>query len=109
MNKTEVTFKYVFDKDYDPEYVNGIYGGQNMSGELIINFYMERFPIPYEEKQVFYEDDTIESIPEITKPEDFKVRRVVKQGVILNKDTAISIFQWLKERLEEMGVDENEV
>ncbi len=36
-------FKYVFDDDYNPKYVNGAFGGVNPQGEINLNFYMERF------------------------------------------------------------------
>ena len=51
-----VRFKYVFAKDYNPTYANGVYGGRNSRGEIVINFFSERMPLP--KKQVY----TVEEI-----------------------------------------------
>lgn len=41
---TSINYKYYIDSDYEPHYVNGVYGGVNISGELVANFYFERLP-----------------------------------------------------------------
>lgn len=111
MDNEKVTFKYYFDEDYDPEYVNGAFGGQTPNGELIINFFMDRFPIPYEVTQCFTEEDVLDenNMEIIPKPGDSKIRRVVKTGVVMSPNTAISVFQWLKLRLKEMGFQDDEL
>lgn len=111
MDNGKVTFKYYFDKDYDPEYINGAYGGQTPNGELVIHFYMERFPIPYEVTQGLtdeglLDEDNLEFVP---AQDTAKIRRVVKNGVIMSRENAINVYQWLKMRLMEMGVDEDEL
>src|SRR5665647_3901130 len=45
-NKPELTFKYVFNYGYNPTYVNGAQGGFSPRGEMVINFYLERQPLP---------------------------------------------------------------
>ena len=44
--KPEITFKYVFNYGYNPSYVNGAQGGFSPRGEMVINFYLERQPLP---------------------------------------------------------------
>ncbi len=111
MDRNEVRFKYYFDSDYDPEYVNGAYGGQTPNGELVIHFYMDRFPIPYEVTQGLTEDGLLDEENIRVKPDldEAKIRRKVKTGVLMSRDTAINIYHWLELRLKEMGVEEDEL
>ena len=44
--KPELTFKYIFNYGYNPSYVNGAQGGFSPRGEMVINFYLERQPLP---------------------------------------------------------------
>jgi len=102
----EVTFKYRFAEDYNPKYVNGAYGGVGPQGELIINFYMERQPIP---KQETYKlgnggqlGDPVGRVPDDLKSQ---IVRFVETGIVLNLESAKRVLGWLKghvERLEGM-------
>ena len=38
--KNELTFKYIYTYDYNPDYVNGAHGGISPRGELVVNFYL---------------------------------------------------------------------
>ena len=111
MDNEKVTFKYYFDKDYDPEYVNGAYGGQTPNGELVIHFFMDRYPMPYEVTQGLTEDGLLDdnNIQFVPALENAKIRRVVKTGVVMSKDTALNIYNWLALRLMEMGVEKDEL
>ncbi|MEN1969857.1 hypothetical protein WMZ97_17485 [Lentibacillus sp. N15] len=94
-----VNFKYKFSEDYNPLYVNGAYGGVSPRGEIIVNFYFERNPVPYEEKVQINETDEI--VTE-TKPEDHlaNVIRYVPTGVVMNLESAKSLHEWLGEHIE---------
>ena len=46
--KPEIVFKYIFNYAYNPVYVNGAHGGLSPRGELVMNFYLERPPLPEE-------------------------------------------------------------
>jgi len=105
----EVVYKYIINDDYEPEYINGIYGGLCPNGELIVNFFMDRFPIPLKSRQSINEKGRLEEKVIQDNADDIKIRRVVKQGVIMNRETTLSIYRWLKNRLIEMGVDEDEL
>lgn len=97
----DLVFKHYFDDNYDPEYINGAFGGILPTGELVVHFYMDRLPIPNETKTIFSEDGVIEDNLTID-PEDFKIRRVIKNGIIMSIDTAKSISDWLRGMVDDM-------
>jgi hypothetical protein len=102
-NKQELTFKYIFPEDYNPAYVNGAHGGLSPRGELVINFYLERPPLPYAITHALTPGGTIgEELEE--EPEDLKASlvRFVTGGVVLNLENARNIHAWLGDRVREM-------
>ena len=105
----EVVYKYIIPEDYEPEYINGIYGGLSPNGELVLNFFMDRFPIPLEARHAINEIGQVDNKTIQENNEDIKIRRVIKQGVMMSPNTAVSIYHWLKERLIEMGVNEDDL
>ena len=107
----KITFKYKFADDYNPRYVNGAYGGVGPQGELIINFYMERQPIPKQESYKLQKagqlGDPISRVPDDLKSQ---VIRFVQTGIVLNLESAKRVLGWLKghvERLERMKGQES--
>ena len=101
--KPELTFKYVFNYSYNPTYVNGAHGGLSPRGELIMNFYLERLPLPASMTHEINPNGTIgNQVAE--EPADLKssMVRFVDSGVILNYESARNIHAWLGERLQEM-------
>ncbi len=102
-NKPEVTFKYIFNYAYNPSYVNGAHGGLTPRGELVVNFYLERPPLPQE---ISHEINPNGTIGEVTaeEPADLKssMVRFIDTGVVLNYESARNIHFWLGERLKEM-------
>ena len=102
-NERKVKFKYVFSKDYNPVYCNGAYGGVSTHGELVINFFVERTPIPNHIVNIVEEDGSLSGAIE-TNPEDIDDTfiRFVSNGIILNQDSAESLHEWHGEKLNEM-------
>ena len=102
-NKPELKFKYVFSYNYNPVYVNGAHGGVSPRGELVVNFYLERTPLPNAITHEINPNGTIGNVV-AEEPEDLKnsVVRVVENGVVLNYESARNIHLWLGERLKEM-------
>lgn len=101
--KRELKFKYIFDNDYNPLYVNGAHGGVTPRGELIVNFYLERQPLPNSITHEITSNGTIG--PEINAdPTDLgsSLVRVVSSGVVLSHQTAKDIHYWLGEKIKEM-------
>ena len=101
--KTELTFKYVFNYGYNPAYVNGAQGGFSPRGEMVINFYLERQPLP--------ESITHEITPEGTIGRETAVEpknlagsmvRFIDTGVVMSYDNAKVFHAWLGDKLREV-------
>lgn len=104
-----VKFKYAFADDYEPEYINGVHGVVSPNGELVMHFFMDRMPIPNEVYQGIREDGTLDDTDLQQEPSEPMIRRTIKNGVVMSPATAISVYKWMKQRLEEMGVDSNDL
>lgn len=90
----EIEFKYIFDDEYRPVYANGVYGGPNPHGELVLNFFTERWAIP--KKELVNIDESGKSCGDkLTEPQKLPVVRTISCGVIINKETASQIYDWL--------------
>ncbi len=97
----KIIFKYKYPEDYNPLYVNGAYGGINVQGEIVANFYFERIPMP---KKITHELKSDGNLGEIvlTGPEDLakSVVRYVQSGIVMNIDVAKQIHAWLGKQIE---------
>jgi hypothetical protein len=102
-NKPEMKFKYIFTYDYNPVYVNGAHGGISPRGELVVNFYLERPPLPNSITHEITQAGGIGPETEVD-PEDLNrsLVRQVTNGVVLNYHTARELHYWLGEKLKEM-------
>jgi hypothetical protein len=102
-NKPEMTFKYIFTYDYNPIYINGAHGGVSPRGELVMNFYLERPPLP---NAITHEITPVGGIGAETnvEPADLgrSLVRQVTNGVVLNYQTARELHYWLGEKVKEM-------
>lgn len=101
--KAELTFKYIFNYGYNPAYVNGAQGGFSPRGEMVINFYLERQPLP--------EAISHEITPEgaigreiAVEPEDLanSMVRFVDTGVVMSYENAKVFHAWLGDKLREV-------
>lgn len=102
-NANEMTFKYIFTYDYNPVYVNGAHGGVSPRGELVINFYLERQPLPNSISHEITPQGAIGSETGV-EPSDLGrslVRQVIN-GVVVNHQTARELHFWLGEKIKEM-------
>jgi len=105
--KNEMTFKYIFTYDYNPIYVNGAHGGISPRGELVINFYLERQPLPNSISHEITQTGTIGPETEV-EPSDLGrslVRQVIN-GVVVSHQTARELHFWLGEKLKELDAME---
>lgn len=101
--KPEMTFKYIFTYDYSPVYVNGAHGGVSPRGELVMNFYLERQPLPNAVSHEITPAGTIGPETDV-EPSDLGrslVRQVIN-GVVLNYQSARELHYWLGEKVKEM-------
>jgi hypothetical protein len=96
----EIKIKYKFDKDYNPKYANGAIGGVNPLGEIIVNFYLERRPIPLSTTLELKEGLPTENVKN-QEPIDLNnsMIRYIDNGVILNYETAKEVHRWLGEQI----------
>ncbi len=103
MEERSIEFQYIFSDDYNPIYCNGAYGGVSTQGEIIVNFYLERMPIPNKMTHKLNADGTLGRV-EKTDPDtlDSKVIRFVSSGIILSESSAKSIYNWLGSKINEL-------
>jgi hypothetical protein len=93
--------KYIFEKNYNPKYVNGAQGGINPSGEIVINFYLERTALPISQTYELSEDESQTAQEVSSEPDDLKESfvRVIENGIIMNYKTAKEIHHWLGQHI----------
>jgi len=101
--KPEITFKYVFNYSYNPTYVNGAQGGFSPRGELVINFYLERQPLP---EAISHEITPEGAIGKETgaAPKDLaqSMVRFIDTGVVMSYENARVFHAWMGEKLREV-------
>jgi hypothetical protein len=101
--KNTLRFKYVFPDDFCPEYANGAQGGVTPRGEILMNFFLERQPVP---KSIVYEmhDDGVigDVIQDECEPKDFQhmMVRNITCGVMMNLETARQVRDWLDSQIQ---------
>lgn len=98
--KPEITFKYLFNYNYNPSYVNGAHGGISPRGEMVIHFYLERPPLP---ASLTHEVTSQGSIGQevAVSPEDManSMVRFIDTGIVMNYEDARVFHVWLGEQL----------
>ena len=101
--KPEITFKYIFTYDYNPKYVNGAHGGVTPRGELVVNFYLERQPLPNDVSHEVNPNGTIGDESAVD-PKDLhqSLVRHVSHGVVLSIQTARDFHSWLGDKIREL-------
>ncbi len=102
----QIRFKYVFDDDYNPAYASGAFGGPTPRNEIIINFFLERQPIPHSETRAVNKDGTLgEIIQDEGSNDTLKIIRYVDTGVVMDLKTAKEIYAWLGETIKLIDKD----
>jgi hypothetical protein len=101
--KPEIKFKYVFNYGYNPSYVNGAQGGFSPRGEMVINFYLERQPLP---ESISHEITPEGAIGRETsaEPKDLSqsMVRFIDTGVVMSYENARVFHVWMGEKLREV-------
>lgn len=101
---SDLNFKYIFDNEYNPKYVNGAYGGVGPQGEVVINFYFERGAMP---KKICQEVDNNGKLGELkyTEPDNIEKTfiRYVQSGIIVDNKHARDIYNLLGRILGEIN------
>ncbi len=101
METEKVKYKYIFENNYNPRYVNGAIGGASSRGEFVINFYFERMALPNSQSFEVREGRQGEEIKDDVNPNDYQnsLVRVVESGIILDYKNAKEIHRWLGEHI----------
>lgn len=99
-----IKFKYIFAKDYNPVYVTGAHGGVTPRGEIVVNFFLERQPLPHHVINEVTAEGKIGELVEIA-PEDNKstIVRFVQVGVLLDLKGAAAIVDFLEKHIKLHG------
>jgi hypothetical protein len=103
-SQSKIAFKYKFEECYNPIYVNGAVGGVTPFGEVVVNFYLERQPVPYSETHLVKDGaigDLISRNP-TDDDETLTVVRYISNGVVMSEESATRIYNWLGERLTQL-------
>ena len=101
--KPELTFKYVFNYAYNPSYVNGAQGGFSPRGEMVINFYLERQPLPESITHEITPEGAIGRETEV-EPKDLasSMVRYIDTGVVMSYENARVFHTWMGDKLREL-------
>ena len=98
----KVLFKYKFPETYNPVYANGAHGGITPQGELCLNFFLERQPVPNKETYGFSDDGRVTAKPIEFEPvdkADAVFVRYVSTGVVMSMDTARRLMALIQRQL----------
>ena len=101
--KPELTFKYVFNYGYNPSYVNGAQGGFSPRGEMVINFYLERQPLPDAITHEITPEGAIGRETDV-EPKDLasSMVRFIDTGVVMSYENARVFHAWMGDKLREV-------
>jgi len=104
-----IKIHYQKNSSYREIHVDGCIGGITPRSLININFYAERFPIPKEEEFAIT-DNKIDFSNKFRINKDGKegLIREVECGVYMDIKTATSLMNWLKLKIDEFNVINNE-
>ena len=93
--------KYVFPDHFNPTYATGALGGPAPNGDIVINFFVDRMPLPNEQVVVIEDSGRLGEILE-NDPRDLTTMmvRVITGGVMLNLTSARSLHEWLGRQIQ---------
>lgn len=94
-----VTFIYQKTPNYHAYNVDGVFGGLSPKDKIFIEFFSEKFATPTVEKHDLLENGTLGKITE--KEQEKGIIREIEMGVYLDIPTAISLANWLNQRIEQ--------
>lgn len=101
--KPEIKFKYLFNYGYNPTYANGAQGGFSPRGEMVINFYLERQPLPEAISHEITPEGVIGQETGV-EPSDLPntMVRFIDTGVVMSYENTRVFHSWLGEKLHEL-------
>lgn len=100
-----IKFKYVIPDHITDNYVNGVFGGTTPRQEIHMHFFSERNPIPKAFTLEVTEKD--KSLKEVEVIKGGDVVRLIQASIIMDITTAVSIRDWLNDRIKHLEPTEN--
>ena len=91
-----IKFEYKILPSYNSYAVSGAHGGLNAFGEVVVNFFHERAPIPKKQEYQIL-NGHMQGAPILEEKKDTIIRDVLF-GVSMNPATARSLADWLNEK-----------
>ncbi|MFO7749966.1 MAG: hypothetical protein R6V54_07710 [Desulfobacteraceae bacterium] len=96
-----ITFHYIKAPDYKVHEVHGGVGGINAHGQVVLNLYFERGPIPRKATHRFDKNGKLEAEAIDTEVKDGPVRDVLF-GLAMTPEKARSLAEWLNGQAAQM-------
>lgn len=96
-----ITFHYIKASDYKVHEVHGGIGGMNAHGQIIMNLYFERGPIPRNATYKINENGQLEADPIDLDTKEGAVRDILF-GLALSPENAKSLAKWLNNQADQM-------
>jgi hypothetical protein len=90
---------YLKNNDFKTVQGNGVFGGLTNNGQINMSFYTDRAPIP-KTVTLDVDPDTGAILGELGRESKEGIVREVHFGVLLDKETAKGIVEWLNEKIE---------
>lgn len=101
MSVKTIKFAYKYDDDYRVVYTNGAHGGISPQGEVVMNLFMERLPVPDLERRLISDEGLVgDPVPSSASEQELEVVRHLSTGVVMNIESAKRIFDLLKKMLD---------
>ena len=94
----EVSFKYTYAEQFKVLYANGVWGGPNAHGDIVMNFFIERQKPPEETTHIILPEGKLDEKSRTPK-KDLLIREF-QTSVILNLSIAKSVREWLNDKIE---------
>lgn len=101
-----ITFEYIKSSDYKVYCVHGGLGGPNAHGEIVLNLYFERSPIPRKSTHDFDDNGRLINKPSKTDSKEGVIRDVLF-GIALTPQNARSLADWLNKNANDLDSIEN--
>lgn len=96
----EVTFVYRHSGGYRQVPANGVFGGLTTQGDFRMEFYLEAPEIPAEVRHRITEDQRLDE--ELSRtPAERRIVRDLQVGILMSRDQARSLADWIHGKLAE--------
>ncbi|MDD2317974.1 MAG: hypothetical protein RBR01_09435 [Desulfobacterales bacterium] len=99
----EVHFEYTLSHSYAVHMISGCYGGINVNGNIVANFFAEQHSVP--ETEILKLDENgkaCDAVKPIDDPKHIRIARFVPFAIAMRSDTARAIALWLNKHADDL-------